>query len=136
MSSFFQPSYWLTLSAPEVGGVLGTLVFAVFVVSFVLGLVGRIVVDRKSTDRYKRDIGSRIAGLLMTMGILGAVLFFFSFERIQLFGARFWYPVWALATVVWVAFIVRYALRDIPAKKAHAQRLHAQSKYLPRSGRR
>lgn len=136
MSSFFQPSYWLTLSAPEVGGWLGNVVLVLFVAMLVGGIVGRIVVDRKSTDRYQREIGGRIAGLLITMGILGAILFFFSFERIQLFGARFWYPVWALATIVWAGFIVRYAKCDIPAKKARAQHLHAQSKYLPRPRRR
>lgn len=136
MSFFLQPSYWLTLSAPEVVGWLGNVVLAVFVVMLVAGIVGRIVVDRKSTDRYQREIGGRIASMLITMGILGAILFFFSFERIQLFGARFWYPVWILATVVWTGFIVRYVKRDIPAQKVRAQRLHAQSKYLPRPRRR
>lgn len=136
MSSFFQPSYWFTMSVPEVGGLLGTLVFVVFVATFVLGLVGRIVVDRKTTDRYKREIGGRVSNLLVTMGILGAVLFFFSFERIQLFGARFWYPTWLLATLVWAWFIVRYLRRDVPAKRAREESLKAQGKYLPRPHRR
>ena len=88
MSSFFQPSYWLTMQPPEVGGLLGNIVFGVFIGLLVLGIIGRIVVDRRDDDRYKREIGGRISTLLITMGILGVILYFFSFEQIQLFGAR------------------------------------------------
>ncbi len=132
MSSFFQPMYWLTLQPPEVGGLLGGLVFGFFVLFLVFGIIGRIVVDRKGDDRYKRDVGSRISSLLVTMGLLGVILFFFSFEGIQLFGARFWYPLWVLATLVWVFFLVRYVKRDIPAKREREERLREQGKYLPR----
>ncbi len=132
MSSFFQPMYWLTLQPPEVGGLLGGLVFGLFVLFLVFGIIGRIVVDRKGDDRYKRDVGSRISSLLVTMGLLGVILFFFSFEGIQLFGARFWYPLWVLATLVWVFFLVRYVKRDIPAKREREERLREQGKYLPR----
>jgi len=131
MSSFFQPSYWFTLQAPEVGGVLGTIVFGVFIAFFVLGIIGRIVVDRRGQDRYKKEIASRISTLLVTMGLLGSVLFFFSFEGIQLFGARFWYPVWIITSLVWVLYLVRYVRRDLPAKRLREQHLREQSKYLP-----
>ncbi len=124
--------YWLTLQPPEVGGLLGGLVFGLFVLFLVFGIIGRIVVDRKGDDRYKRDVGSRISSLLVTMGLLGVILFFFSFEGIQLFGARFWYPLWVLATLVWVFFLVRYVKRDIPAKREREERLREQGKYLPR----
>ncbi len=124
--------YWLTLQPPEVGGLLGGLVFGFFVLFLVFGIIGRIVVDRKGDDRYKRDVGSRISSLLVTMGLLGVILFFFSFEGIQLFGARFWYPLWVLATLVWVFFLVRYVKRDIPAKREREERLREQGKYLPR----
>ncbi len=135
MSSFFQPTYWLTMQPPEVGGLLGSIVFGLFVIVLILGIIGRIVVDRRGGDRYKREIGSRICALLVTMGVLGVVLFFFSFERIQLFGARFWYPTWIIATAVWTFFLVRYVKRDVPAKRAREESLREQGKYLPRQHR-
>ena len=52
------------------------------------------------------------------MGILGLMLFFFSFEEIPLLGARFWYLIWALGVGVWVALIVRYVVKVIPAERA------------------
>lgn len=136
MSSFFLPTYWLTLQPPEVGGLLGNMVLGVFVASLVFGIIGRIVIDRKGADRYKREIGGRISTLLVTMGVLGVILFFFSFERIQLFGARFWYPMWIIAALVWTFVIVRYVQRDVPSKRAREEALKARGKYLPRPHRR
>ncbi|KKW31584.1 MAG: hypothetical protein UY76_C0055G0007 [Candidatus Uhrbacteria bacterium GW2011_GWA2_52_8d] len=136
MSSLLQPTYWLTLQPPDVGGLLGSIVLGMFVVFLVLGITGRMVVDRRGEDRYKREIGNRISTLFVTMGILGVILFFFSFEQIQLFGARFWYPTWVIATVAWILFLVRYTKRDVPAKRAREERLREQGKYLPRQHRR
>jgi len=121
------------MSAPEVDGLIGTIILVLFVVLFVLGIVGRIVASRKEEDRYKREVGNRISTLLVTMGFLGIVLFFFSFEQIELFGARFWYPTWVIGMLVWVHFIVRYVRRDIPAKKMRSQLLKEKAKYLPKA---
>lgn len=124
------------MAPPEVGGLLGNIVFGVFLACFVLGLIGRIVVDRRGDDRYKKEIGSRISSLFITMGLLGVILFFFSFEHIQLFGARFWYPIWVIAILVWTFFIVRFVKREVPKKRAREMALREQSKYLPKQHRR
>ena len=115
---------------------MGSIVLGMFVVFLVLGIIGRMVVDRRGEDRYKLEIGSRISTLFVTMGIFGVILFFFSFEQIQLFGGRFWYPIWIVATIVWAFFLVRYMKRDVPAKRAREESLREQGKYLPRRARR
>lgn len=124
------------MAPPEVGGLLGNIVFGVFVGVLILGIIGRIVVDRRGDDRYKKEIGSRISSLLITMGVLGVILFFFSFEKIQLFGARFWYLVWIIATLVWAFLLVRYVKRDVPRKREREVALREQAKYLPQQHRR
>ncbi len=124
------------MQSPEVTGTLGTVVFILFVLCFVLGIVGRIVTDRKEQDRFKREIGGRISTLLISMGFLGLLLFFFGFERVQFFGARFWYPVWLLITGVWAYYIVRYVRVEIPAVKARSASRLAAGAYLPKSKKR
>lgn len=136
MSSFFQPTYWLTLQPPEVDGLAGNVLFGVFVAFLVLGIIGRIVVERRGDDQYKKEIGNRISSLLITMGIIGVILYFFSFEEVQLFGARFWYLLWIIAVLVWGFFLVRFVRRDIPAKREREETLKAQAKYLPHRRRR
>lgn len=124
------------MQPPEVSGLLGQIVFAFFLLFFVLGIVGRIVLDRKTNDRYMQEVGNRFSTLFVTMGILGLILFFFSFEQIQLFGARFWYPIWGIAVIVWGYYIVRFMKKEVPALKERSQRLEAQSRYLPTKKKR
>lgn len=132
MSQFFNPLYWLTMSPPQVEGVLGRVVFGVFLLLFVVGIVARVVASNRTEDPYIQQIGRRAGSLLVTMGILGVLLFFFSFEHIQFFGARFWYPVWVIAFLIWAFFVVRFIKRDIPQMRAHDILRKEQARYLPR----
>ena len=129
--TIIQPSYWLTIDPPQVNGFLGNLVFGAFILCFVIGIVSRIVASNRSQDRYIEQLGQRVGTLFVTMGLLGILLFFFSFERVQLFGARFWYPVWLVGVLVWVYYILRFAKRDIPAMRQRDLNRKSVSKYLP-----
>jgi uncharacterized membrane protein len=130
-SNFFDFSYWFTLRPAQVGGLSGNILFGIFVLMFVLGIVARIVSSNKTTDRYVRDFGYRIGTLLITMGILGILLYFFSFERIRLFGSRFLYGFWVIGFFVWCFFLVRFARRTIPQKRVHDREREERRKYLP-----
>ena len=133
--SFFSPFYWLTTEPPEVGGTLGTIVFIVFLACLVLGIVSRISADRRREDRYVREIGRRVSFFLTSMGVWGVVLFFFSFENIYLFGARFWYPVWGIVFLVWSYRIVKYVREEVPEMRELDQERKARNKYLPKRKR-
>ncbi|MBI5793738.1 hypothetical protein HZA87_01450 [Candidatus Uhrbacteria bacterium] len=131
MSAFLQPTYWLTMNPPEVGGLLGSVTFVVFVFVFILGIVGHLVADRRGSDRFMREVGHKIATLFVVMGLLGVLLFFFSFEEIRLFGARFWYLVWAIGLLMWVFLIFRYVKWTVPTMRERETLRHANQKYLP-----
>ena len=134
--NLLNPLHWFTLMPPEVSGFAGKAVFVVFLAMFILGIVGRIVAFHRTEDRYIRLIGSRLGALCTTMGILGLILFFFSFEGVQLFGARFWYPMWLLTVLVWGLFIGRFIKRDIPAMREVDLHKKANARYLPRKKRK
>ncbi len=130
MLQIFQPSYWFTIEPAAVGGITGNIIFAFFVLVFVLGIVARAKALQKE-DRYLKAAGMRIAVLLITMGLIGVALFFFSFERIQLFGSRFWYLIWLIATIWWAVYIFRYIKREIPEQKKRARARKERNKYMP-----
>lgn len=130
--SFFSPLYWFTTEPPEVGGTLGTIVFIIFLGSLILGIVSRITADRRRDDRYVREIARRVSSFLTTMGALGVLLFFFSFENIELFGARLWYPIWGICFLAWGFSILRYVRREIPDMKEKEEARKEMRKYLPK----
>ncbi len=129
--NLFDPSYLFTLRAAEVGGVSGNILFGFFILMFVVGIVARIVASNNTHDRYLRDLGQRGGTLLMTMGLLGIVLYFFSFERIRLFGSRFLYVCWLIGLIAWGYTLVRFARRTIPQKRERDMQREQQRKYLP-----
>lgn len=126
-----QPGYWLTLDPPVVSGLGGNLLFGAFVLFFIFGVIARVVAANRTHDPYVQKIGQRVGVFLVVMGLLGVILFFFSYERVQLFGARFWYPAWMMGVLVWIWFILRFIKRDIPFMRAQEQERKFVSKYLP-----
>lgn len=136
MPLFLLPSYWFTMRPPDVEGPIGYATLGVFLAFLFLGIVCRISADHRGKDFYLRAIGHRTATFLVTMGLLGTLLFFFSYEGIQLLGARFWYPLWLLAALVWAVCIVRYVTRDIPRLKASVDAREKQLKYLPQKNKK
>ena len=131
IQTFLQPSFWFSLQPAEVGGWIGTSIFVIFLLMGIAGVVARIVAAQKLDDRYMRMMGNRFGTLLITMGMLGVVLYFFSFERIRLFGSRFWYLLWLIGLIVWIVLLVRYMKKNIPAMKEQAEARFEKRKYFP-----
>lgn len=119
------------MQPPVVDSLFGKIVFGVFLVLFLLGIISRIVLSQRTYDRYVMMMGKRLVLCFTTMGFLGLMIYFFSYENIQLFGARFWYPLWVLGLIVWGVFLARFIIRDVPALREKNVREHAKSKYIP-----
>lgn len=128
----FSPSYWLTLDPPAVWEGAGRSLIVVFVGMLVASVVVRRMKLSQAKDRHEAGLYRRVCELLSVMGIVGIVLFFFSFEEIRLLGARPAYLLWILGLAVWIVSIARYAKRDIPGARQREQDRAAQNKYLPK----
>lgn len=89
------------------------------------------VARSRVTDRYLLSAIEKATALLITMGLLGILLYFFSFERIRFFGARFWYPLWLIGTGVWAYSIFRFVKRDVPLKRQQVIERQEKRKYFP-----
>lgn len=66
------------------------------------------------------------------MGIIGLVLFFFSYERIPFLGMRVWFIVWGLGLVAWIITSVIYACKTVPCLRRQAAAKEEQMKYFPK----
>ncbi len=131
-SSFLNLSRLFTLDPAPVGGLLGQIILGFFLVMFVIGIVVHIrASNRDVVERYVRQMASRTAALFITMGILGVLIYFFSFEQVRFFGARFWYLLWLIGLVFWAWQIIRFVKRDVPALKARDDHRAMAARYMP-----
>lgn len=135
-TQLLNPLYWLSLQPAVVDGLFGKVLFGIFLIFLLLGVVCRIFIEQRSKDRYLVVAGRRLISMFVTMGTLGLVLYFFSYENIRLFGARFWYLLWFVGLIVWAVILVRFIIKDIPVLREKHMRVHAKSKYIQGRKRR
>jgi len=127
-----KPSFWFDLDPPALTAGFEQFFFIFFALMVILGAIVRIVARKHKEDRYVRQVFSRIAQLLFTMGTLGLIVYFFSFEGIYFLGARFWFLLWLAGTITWGVFIWRYIKVTVPEMKEAAANKAEFNKYIPK----
>jgi hypothetical protein len=128
----FSLTYWFDLDPEVISNQMAILLFGFFALVILGGITARIVSSRWRRDRYKHQLWQRAAQAAVTMGLVGLFFFFFLFENIRFFGARFWYLFWLIGAGVWIWHLVRFATKVTPAAKARDSLLELRDKYLPR----
>ncbi len=127
-----HPSYWLTLEPPNVWDGAGRGLAVLFVLMLVASVLVRRFKMAKAVDKIQAGVYRRVSEMLATLGFVGLVLFFFSFEQIRLLGARPLYLAWIVGLIVWVVCIVKFAKTEAPAVRQSVLDRRALEKYLPK----
>lgn len=74
---------------------------------------------------WKRSYGFSLGNLL-----IGAVLFFFNYERAAFLSARFWLALWAIVMIAWLIPIIK-SYRRVPLQKQKIEKEQEFKKYIP-----
>jgi len=123
---------WFSLNPPAITQGAGRVFVILAAVFFLAGLVLRLVRWRRlEIDRYGKIIVQRLSAWFATMGGVGIVLAFLSYEGVRFLGARFWYPIWLVVAVIWLAWLLRYIFKHVPEARARAKVWAEKNKYLP-----
>lgn len=126
------PSYWLTLEPPRVWDGAGRSLAAIFVGMLIASVLVRRFKMAKAVDKIQAALYRKISSMLATMGIVGLVLFFFSYQEIRLLGARPLYLAWLAGLVVWIVCLVKFAKKEAPVVRQSILDRRAIQKYLPK----
>lgn len=126
-------NFWFARDPAPLLAVNVRLLFGVFALLFVLGVVVRVVARRRKEDRLVTETFRRIGQLGVTMGLLGLLLFFFAYQEIPFLGMRVWFLLWGVGLFVWIGTVVRYATKIVPAERRRLSARSERSKYLPRA---
>ena len=86
-------SYWFDINPPLMNELMGQIIFWFFAIFLIVGAVIRVVGSKRKDDKFVIAIFNKFGTLFLTSGFLGLLLYFFSYEQIYLFGARFWFLI-------------------------------------------
>ncbi len=93
-------------------------------------LVSIILIFIKRKPGLYRGFFKKLYTFCLSNAFIGAILFFFNYEIIPFFSARFWLGLWALVMIAWLALILK-KLRKIPKQKKQQEVDKELNKYLP-----
>lgn len=123
-------NFWFSLR-PSVLGPKGlTLVLIFFGLTVFLGIVFSFLSIKQKGDPLMSKFFKKLFHQFFTMGAVGLVILFLSYEQIFLLGSYFWYLLWAVGFIVWSAFSIYYLVKKIPAGREERERRRKLQKYL------
>ncbi len=101
---------------------IGLIIFLLAAGIFVL------IIKRKSG--IYRGFFNRLYSFFLSNAVIASIIFFFNFELIPFFSARFWLAAWFIIMLAWLIFILR-RLKFIPRIKKEQEQEKELKKYLP-----
>ena len=130
----FEMSYWFTTAPGPISRSTAYIFLVLFGVCIIAG-VGSVFYRKKvkNLDKMYKDIYTRSTNALLTMGFLGLLWLFFSYETIPFFSGRYFFIVWFLGCISWAYLIYNYAVYEVPKRIQKRDNQLRMRKYMPRS---
>jgi len=130
LKHFFNPSHLFNLR-PQAMEIKAIIILAViFGLTIIAGIVAKIM-SSKIKDGLKLKAYRRMYHLGLSMGIIGLVYLFFAWQGVTLLSARFLILIWFIVLVVWIGFIVKYLIKDVPKLRNNIEKQRNFEKYIP-----
>lgn len=138
LSDLLDIRYWFTINPGLVSDKMAiafVVFFSLFIIAkLLLRFMGRQYITNLS--KYHHSALYRIENACLTMGLLGLLWTFLSYETIPFFSGRFWFLFWGIGLVVWAYIIFYYIRFEIPAFLEKDKNRAQLNKYLPKKMKR
>lgn len=113
-------------------GWIGTSLLVLFSLMAVAGLVIKVYAIKSNLEKYKKRAVHKIGSLFLTMGVVGLLLYFFTYERLPVLSMRIWLIVWLGMIGLWIWSIYKFIKLEIPRVEALRQEREKLEKWLPK----
>lgn len=127
MTNLLNWDFWFSLNPGPLTPV-NQKIFIGLIIFLAVAAILILMIKRKG-GIYKGVLNSLYLFFLSNT-LIALIIFFFNYELIPFFSARFWLAIWVLAMIIWKFFIFR-KLRLIPLRKKTQDQEKELKKYLP-----
>ncbi len=132
MGNLFKLSYWFNPApGPWLAGWLKVL-YAFFVLLFIMGLVASWMAGRYKDNKPNYRLWKKVQHFGLGVGLTGVLLILIRQEGIYFLSMPVWMLLLIIGMLVWLYFIIVYAVRDLPVKKERLASEQIKKRYLPR----
>ena len=127
---FFNPRHILSLAPPAMSDRAIAILVAAFTILTIAGIVSKIS-SQKIHDGLMIKAYRKLSNAFITIGVLGYIYVFFAWQGVRLFSSRLILLILAAVFAVWLWFIIKYLVFDIPKSRSQIQKKKEFEKYLP-----
>jgi len=128
MTNLLSLSYWFDMR-PGSLHFSGMLLFLLLILAFIaIIFLFNIVKKRKNNVYFK--IWNGLNSFAITNLVVVLFLFFFEYEELYIFSARFWLILWGASMIAWLVFILR-DYKKIPEIKEEYAKKEEFKRYIP-----
>ncbi len=104
-----------------------------FAALVILGVIAKIYAVKSNLEKLLRRAVQRAGNLLLTMGLVGLLLYFFTYENVPILSMRIWLLVLLGSGIAWAWSIYHYVKVEIPAKHGMQAERDRMNKWLPKA---
>jgi hypothetical protein len=130
LAYFFKPSHFFSLRPEPLHSRAIIILVIIFGLVILISVVSKLITI-KTKDALKAKGYKKLYHLCLTMGIIGLVYLFFAWQGAALLAARFWLAIWALTLIIWLIFIWKYLIKEVPNKRKEIDQKRQFQKYIP-----
>lgn len=128
-----DPSYWFNITAMPFMPIIDKLLLIVLYGLLIAG-IGFTVYAKygKKMEKYLKRLLKRYASALTTAGAIGLLLYAFTWQRVPVLSMRFFFVLWFVLFAYWIWTIVRFQIKELPARRKMREEQMAREKWLPK----
>lgn len=135
--NLLKPSLWFNVNPGPLLPSSEKIIIAVIVIMLALAAAGSFFGKRKKDlDKVKAILARKLSRMFFWLGLILAILLFFAREGVPILGMRLWFLLLLLGAFVWLFFIARYAVAEIPKVEKLKKEKERFNKYLPKKKKR
>jgi amino acid transporter len=125
-------SFWFDANPPALLSFFEKGFFILYLAALVCAMVLARLEKRSTTEKTRRVLLGRFRRLAATVGFVGLILLFFSYERAPYLSMRALTGLLLIGALVWKVLILRWWFRAAPGLRNAEQEKREFRKYLPR----
>ena len=130
LNYFFNPQHLFNLR-PQAMEPRAIIILAIcFALVIIAGILAQIM-SKKIKDGLKVKAYRRIYHAGLVMGIIGFGYLFFAWQGVTLLSARFIILIWLAALIIWLIYIIKYLIKDVPKTRSEIEEKRKFEKYIP-----
>jgi len=103
-----------------------------FMIAIVFGAICLKIITKGKVNKTSHKVWLKLRSWSFSLGIVGLILVFFKQQRTPYLGMRIWLLVWLIICLIWLIFIVKYLLINVPKIKKEEIEKKEFEKYLPK----